>query len=73
MNKTIHQKEYRQIVKNLKIARRKVSLTQKQVAQIIKRPQSYISKVEAGEQRIDIIELKMFANLYKKDINYFVK
>ena len=72
MSKTIHQREYRQIVKSLKIARKKANLTQKQVAQTINRPQSYISKVEAGEQRIDVIELKLFADLYKKDIKYFL-
>jgi len=72
MNKTIHLKEYKQIVEKLKIARRQAGITQKIAAIKLKKPQSYISKVEAGEQRIDIIELKKFANLYKKDINYFI-
>ncbi|MBI5306663.1 helix-turn-helix domain-containing protein, partial [Candidatus Wolfebacteria bacterium] len=39
----------------------------------LKKPQSYISKVETGEQRIDVIELKLFADLYKKDLNFFIK
>jgi uncharacterized protein Yka (UPF0111/DUF47 family) len=43
------------------------------VAKKLKKTQSYISKVEAGEQRIDFIELKVFAHLYKKDLNYFIK
>ncbi len=72
MNKTIHLKEYKQIVEKLKTARKQAKITQKTAALKLKKPQSYISKVEAGEQRIDIIELKEFAKLYKKDLNYFI-
>ena len=72
MPKTIRTNEYRVIVERLKQARIDVGLTQKEVSEKIKKPQSYISKVEAGEQRVDIIELKLFANLYKKQINYFL-
>ena len=28
---------------------------------------------EAGEQRIDVVELNKFAKLYKKVLNYFIK
>lgn len=49
------------------------SLTQIEAAKKLKRPQSYISKAEAGEQRLDIVKIKKFANLYKKDISYFAK
>jgi len=28
--------------------------------------------VESGQRRIDIIQLKEFAKLYKKDIHYFI-
>lgn len=73
MNKTIHTKEYAEIIEKLKIVRKEAGLTQKEVAKRMKKPQSYISKVEAGEQRIDVVELKSFADLYKKQINYFLK
>lgn len=72
MTKTIHLDEYKKIAEKLKKARIASGLTQKIVAEKIKKPQSYISKVEAGEQRIDIIELKVFAGLYKKKIEYFI-
>lgn len=39
----------------------------------MKRPQSYISRVESGEYRLDILEVKRFAQLYGKSIEYFVK
>ena len=73
MPKTIRTSEYQRVVERLKQARLDADLTQKEVSEKIKKPQSYISKVEAGEQRVDIIELKVFAELYKKGLNYFVK
>ena len=72
MPKTIRTNEYQQVIERLKQARLDVGLTQKEVSEKIKKPQSYISKVETGEQRVDIIELKLFANLYKKKLDYFL-
>lgn len=72
MNKTIYSKEYKKIAKQLGEIRKEIGLTQKEVAQKLKKPQSYISKIENGEQRIDIIELKELTKIYKKDINFFV-
>ena len=73
MGKSIRTKEYSIFVKNLRNAREEVKMTQFQVAKKLKRPQSYISKCEAGEQRIDVVELNKFAKLYKKELNYFIK
>lgn len=73
MVKSIGTKEYRNFAENLKNARLEAGFTQVEVAKKLKRPQSYISKAEAGEQRLDIVEIKKFAKLYKKDINYFAK
>ena len=72
MTKTIHTEEYKKISAKLKKARIDVGLTQLDVSQKLNKPQSYISKAENGEQRIDILELKMFAKLYNKDIKYFL-
>ena len=35
--------------------------------------QPHISKIEAGQRRLDITQIKEFAKIYKKDINYFIK
>ena len=69
MSKTIWTKEYAEFIKKLRQARMDSGLKQIEVAKKIKRPQSYISRVESGEYRLDIIEVKRFAKLYKKDIN----
>ncbi|MFA6593884.1 MAG: helix-turn-helix transcriptional regulator [Candidatus Buchananbacteria bacterium] len=73
MPKTIHTDEYQRITERLKQARVDADFTQEEVAKRIKKPQSYVSKIEAGEQRIDIIELKVFAKLYKKEVDYFIQ
>ncbi len=54
-------------------ARNGAGLRQIDVAKKLKRTQSYVSRVEMGEQRLDILELQKFAKLYNKDLNYFVK
>ena len=73
MTNTIYSKEYREIAKKLVIARKQANLTQEEVAKKLDKPQSYISKVEAGQQRTDVIELSQFSKLYNKSLNYFVK
>ncbi len=69
---TIRTKEYATFVGKLRKARLEAGLRQIDVAKKLKKTQSYVSRVEVGEQRLDIIELKKFAKLYKKDINYFI-
>lgn len=73
MKKSIHTKEYAVFVERLRTARLEAGLTQNQIAKKLHRPQSHVSNIETGQQRVDVVELKRFAKLYNKDINYFVK
>ena len=73
MVKSIHTKEYAYFVAQLRKARLEAGLTQMQVAKKLKRPQSHISNIESGQQRVDVVELQRFAKLYNKDVNYFIK
>lgn len=73
MGKTIRTKEYEVFIGRMRKARMDADLRQIDVARKMKRPQSYISRVESGEYRLDIIEVKKFAQIYNKDINYFIK
>lgn len=73
MGYTIRKKEYKVFVERLRKARQEAGLRQVDVAKKFKRHQSYIARVESGEYRIDVLELKHFAKLYKKDIQYFFK
>ena len=47
-------------------------MTQVQVARALGRPNSYVSKCELGERRIDPIDLWEFASLYGKPVLYFL-
>lgn len=73
MSKSTQTKEYAYFVGRLRKARLEAGLSQLQVAKKISRPQSHISNIESGQQRVDVIELKRFAKIYHKDINYFIK
>ncbi|GAH70322.1 unnamed protein product [marine sediment metagenome] len=73
MSKTIYSENHRYIIKRLKKARKEADLSQKQVAKILHKTQSYISKIESGQRRIDIVQLKELARIYKKSLNFFIK
>ena len=68
-----YEQKYKLFVVKLQEARKEASLTQIEVSRMLGRTQSYISKCERGELRVDIIQLLEFANLYSKSITYFVE
>ncbi len=69
----VHSSEYQWMLIRLRKARAEAGLTQEIASKMIGKPQSYISKCESGERRIDPIELAELAKLYKKNITYFLK
>lgn len=73
MVKAIYSNEHRSLVERLKKARKEAGLDQEAVAKLLGVTQSYISKMESGQRRIDIVQLKRFAKVYRKKIDYFVK
>jgi transcriptional regulator with XRE-family HTH domain len=73
MDKSIYSKESESLVKQLKKARKEAKLNQNEAARLIYVSQSYISKVESGQIRMDIIQLKNFAKVYGKSIDFFLR
>jgi len=73
MNKTIFTKSHKYLVKQLARARKDAKLKQEDVAKKLGKTQSYISKIEAGQRRIDVVQLKEFAEVYKKKLDYFIE
>ena len=69
---TLHTEDYESLVERLRKAREEAGLTQEEVAEVFGRPQSFLSKVESGERRIDPVELCHFAELYNKPVEWFL-
>ena len=72
MKDPTYRQRYRQFMKKLRSARQEASLTQVQVATKLGRPQSFVSKCESGERRVDVVELVEFARLCRKPSSFFV-
>lgn len=56
MRKSVHSEAQELFCKLLVDARKKAGLTQQELAKRLKRPQSFVAKIEAGERRVDVIE-----------------
>jgi transcriptional regulator with XRE-family HTH domain len=69
---SIYSQRYKAFLVRLRAARKDAGLTQAEVARRLGRPQSFVSKCESGERRVDAVELAEFARLYGKPIAYFV-
>jgi transcriptional regulator with XRE-family HTH domain len=56
VTKSVHNKKYGSFLGFLIDARKRAGLTQVEVAARLARPQSYVSKYENGERRLDVVE-----------------
>jgi len=59
--KSLYSDRYRFFLELLIEARKNSGITQQQLAKKLGRPQSFVSKVENGERRIDVVEFVMFS------------
>ena len=73
MTKNHYSKQYEKLSSKLKQAQLKAGLEQTDLAKLLGKSQSYISKIQEAKLHIDIFELKALSELFKKDINYFIK
>jgi transcriptional regulator with XRE-family HTH domain len=56
VKKAIYERSYAAFTDLLKEERKKAGLTQAKLAKKLRRPQSYVSKYERGDRRLDVIE-----------------
>jgi transcriptional regulator with XRE-family HTH domain len=61
VEKSIYSEEYQQLCLLLRQLRREAGLTQVEVGERLNEPQSFVSKYESGERRLDVIELRHVA------------
>ena len=72
LSQDAYQAAYHRFRVKLRQARLDAKLTQGQVAQQLGRPQSFVSKIEAGERRVDFVELQILARLFAKPLSFFL-
>lgn len=62
MPKSIHTPAYQRLCRLLTEARKEAGLTQTELAKRLNRPQSFVSKYERAERRLDVVELIRISN-----------
>ena len=66
------QPAYRKFLARLIAARTDADMTQRDVARHLRTSQTFVSKCETGDRRVDVLELKAFARLYSKPVQWFL-
>lgn len=73
MDKSPFSKEYKIFIELLKEQRMQAGVTQSDLADALQEKQSFISKCERGERRLDIIELHNFCSAIGLSLTVFTK
>lgn len=60
MRKSVYTAEYGALRAELRASRAKAGFSQRQLAERLKVPHSWVAKVESGERRIDVVEFGWF-------------
>jgi transcriptional regulator with XRE-family HTH domain len=73
MKKSIYSNEQQLFLQVLRKARQAAGLTQEEVAKRIRQTQSFVSKYERGERRLDIVETKTICDAIGVSFHIFVE
>jgi transcriptional regulator with XRE-family HTH domain len=73
MGKSLSSTEGEKLAALLRSVRSDAGLTQAEVAELLEQPQSFVSKYESGERRLDLIELKQICKALKISLGEFVR
>jgi ribosome-binding protein aMBF1 (putative translation factor) len=60
MEKSLFSEEYKTFLRQLRTARKTAGLSQVELSERLHETQSFVSKCERGERRIDVVELRVF-------------
>lgn len=73
MDKSIYSAEYGLLLDRLRKAREKAGLTQEEIASRLGVTQSFVSKCERGERRLDLIEVRAWSQALGLSFAEFVR
>lgn len=71
--KSIHKPEYQTLLEMLVEIRSKAGLKQAELAALLDRSQSYVSDVERGGRRLDLLQLREYCAACNQDLTAFVR
>lgn len=71
--KSIHKPEYQTLLELLVEIRNKAGLKQAELAELLERSQSYVSDVERGGRRLDLLQLREYCQACDQDLVSFVR
>jgi transcriptional regulator with XRE-family HTH domain len=70
--KSIHKSEYSILLRRLRALRTAAGLTQVDLSTALQRPQSYVSDVERGSRRMDLLQLRELCQACGQSLTEFV-
>ena len=70
--KSIHKNEYSVLLRRLRELRTAAGMTQVDLSAVLQRPQSYVSDVERGSRRMDLLQLRELCNACGNSLTEFV-
>jgi ribosome-binding protein aMBF1 (putative translation factor) len=73
MQKTIYSTEQKELLGLLREKRKQAGLSQSEVARRLGRSQSFVSKYELGELRLDLVELRTLCRSLDTTLSAFVQ
>ena len=73
MQKSISSKAYSVFLDHLRETREKLGITQEDLAEKLGESQSFVSKCERGERRLDIVEVRQFCLAMNISLDKFIR
>ena len=73
MEKSQHTRAYLEVTRALRAAREAAGLTQAEVAKELGVYATFVSKVESGERRVDVVELSRICQVYGVELVAFLR
>ena len=73
MTSSVHNSQYKRFCRLIIDYRQRQGLTQTQLAEKLNRPQSFVSKYENGDRRIDLVEFMEIAAALEIDPLEFIR
>ena len=73
MEKSLFSQNYAVFLRQLREAREEAGLTQETLAKRLGKTQSFVSKCERGERRLDIVEVRAFCKAMRLSFPKFVE